>query len=142
MIKKGYYHLDSDHSAYKLDKTKPDIPLYSDDTIVYIDYPYAITLRGNLLGVDPAVWAISRNSATYNGETQHFENVTAHENSPIAATTFSVPISSNGTWYIHTWVTDIAGNTKYKVSDGYKFFKITPQDVTVNPTENGSNILR
>lgn len=137
------YHSDS-HGAYKLDKTKPDIPLYSDDTRAYIDDPYAVTvtLGDNLSGVDHAVWAISRNSSTYNGEAQHLVNVTTPENSPNAATSFNVPIDSNGTWYIHTWVTDRAGNTTYKVSNGYKFFKITPGDVTVNPTTNGSNILR
>lgn len=136
------YHADS-HGAYKLDKTLPDAPIYSDDTRTYIDdaYNVTVTLRDNLSGVDHVNWCVTR-SATYNGESTHVENITTPENSPNAATTFSVPINSNGTWYIHTWVTDRAGNRTYKVSNGYKFFKITPDDITVNPTENGSNILR
>lgn len=137
------YHFDS-HGAYKLDKTNPDIPVFSDDNRTYIDDPYAInvTLKDNLSGVDRVRWCVTRNTPTYNNESTNLENLTTPENSPNATTNFNVPINSNGTWYIHVWVYDRAGNVTYKVSNGYKFFKITPGDVTVDPTPNGSNILR
>ncbi|NRT92347.1 hypothetical protein [Clostridium beijerinckii] len=39
------------------------------------------------------VWTISRNSATYNGETQHLLNITTPDDSPNAATSFNLSIN-------------------------------------------------
>lgn len=135
-------HTDT-HGEYKVDFTDPDLPIYSDDNRVYIDddLKVTVTLRDNLSGVDHVRYCVTR-SPIYNDESTNLVNITTPENSPHAATSYNTTIKSNGTWYIHTWVWDRAGNMSYKVSNGYKYFKITEDDITVNPTENNKNILR
>lgn len=144
------------YEKYKYDDVKPDSPSYSSDNREYIDDTLYVTTtcKDDLSGVSNVTYALT-NSPTYSGEHKNSLSLTTREDSPNDTTSFRVTINKNGTWYIHTWVTDRAGNITYNHSNGYKYFKINPSDLVISPNTNpdtkddsidekykGNNVLR
>lgn len=132
------------HGLYKYDNTKPNPMAFTGDNRTYIDDLLTVrcTAKDNLSGVAKIEYALTRNTDVYGDESKTTIDQTTLENSPNDTTFFDVDIEENGTWFIHTWITDRAGNVTYTKSKEYKYFKITPDDLTVKPTSNNDNTLR
>lgn len=131
------------YGQFKFDNTVPNASSFSDDNRQYIDdqLKVSVGVSDNLSGISKVEYAIT-NSKTYNNEKKTQVNVTTNENNPSAVGNFDVTINKNGTWYVHTWSYDRAGNVKHSVSDEYKYFEISTDDIVISPTLNNGNIMR
>lgn len=133
---------------YKYDDVLPYLTIFGDDDRDWLDDTLKVkcTVSDDLSGVEKVEYALTRNTDEYTNETKHSVNCmtpeTIDHDGKDTTNSFNVTINSNGTWFIHTWVTDRAGNTTYSVSGEYKYFKITDDDVVFKPLSNKDTVLR
>lgn len=130
------------YKDYKIDKTVPYDTKFSVASRSYLDdaVNVTITVQDNLSGVAKVEYVVSK-ANTNPKETKINAEITTSDDDD-ESKTFRVKIDKNGEWYIHTWVTDRAGNSKYNVSPVYKYYKINSNDITINPTSNSGIVLR
>lgn len=122
---------------FKVDKTAPNNATFTKDNRTYADDPLTVTVTvgDNLSGISEVKYVVN-NSATDRTGTLVNANITTTENST-QTKTFNVSLNNAGSYYIHVYIKDRAGNEKWTTSQNYKVIKFSTNDVYVYPRTKG-----
>lgn len=115
------------YGYYKIDKTKPDEAKFSFDNREYIDenLTVTVTVGDNLSGVVETRYTLT-NSPNDKSDMKTID-VTTPEGKK-GTNTFTVDITEPGSWWIHVYQRDRAGNVTETVSPEYRIIRLGHPD--------------
>lgn len=115
------------YGDYKIDMTSPYNATFSDDTRQYIDDNLTVTVKvgDNLSGLTEVKYILNNHPDSYSGgKTVNCSTAEGKQEYK----TFTVNITDPGSWWIHVYQKDRAGNITWTTSREYKIVRIdTPQ---------------
>ncbi|MFW6015306.1 MAG: hypothetical protein ACOCRK_02650, partial [bacterium] len=121
------------YGEYRFDNTKPIVAEFSEDTREYIDDDLSVdvTIGDNLSGIIETKYVVNNSPTDHTGAAS--ASLSTSEGIE-ERKTFSVNINEPGSWWIHVYQRDRAGNERWTVSDEYRIVRL------INPTNktNGS----
>jgi hypothetical protein len=120
------------YGKYKIDKTSPYSASFSWDYRDYIDenLTVTVTVGDNLSGVVETRYVL--NNSPYDTSGMHSVSASTADGT-IGYDSFTVQITQPGSWWIHVYQRDRAGNVTYTTSEEYKIIRLgTPTNTSGN----------
>lgn len=126
------------YGEYKIDMTKPYPAKFSDDTRNYIDEDLTITVTvgDNLSGVVETKYVVNNSPSDTSG--MQAVSVTTPEGTN-GYNSFQVNITKPGSWWIHVYQKDRAGNETWTTSREYKIIRLGHPDNKSGETFTGES---
>ncbi len=129
------------YGYYRIDKTRPDAAKFTSDTREYIDedLTVTVTIGDNLSGVAETRYVLS-NSPNDKTGMKSISLTTAEGKA--ATNTFTVDITEPGSWWIHVYQKDRAGNVTETTSQEYRIIRLgDPENNDGDPFDNMESVF-